>query len=110
MRQSAENANNELVANNDIMQVEINANTEIAMEVDKDDRALEDVIMHQQLTAMGLQSNIVEERIMSPTTKKDLKNILQNEEDSKESYTLITDNNILTHTVLIVIVYLENAL
>jgi len=67
------------------------------MQVDKDERACEDVIMYGQLSAMGLEVNSDEEKNICTRNilqENELQKILENNSESEEYESLIVDNNI----------------
>jgi len=67
------------------------------MQVDKDERACEDVIMYGQLSAMGLEVNSDEEKNICTRNilqENELQKILENNSESEECDSLIVDNNI----------------
>lgn len=61
------------------------------MQIDKDDRACEDVIMHRQLTNMGLEVSSDEERDICTLQEDELQKMLQNDSESED---FITDSNV----------------
>jgi len=64
------------------------------MQVDKDQRALEDVIMYDELAAMGTEIDTVKENVIRTLSDNELENILNDDSETEEMDTLITDSNI----------------
>lgn len=65
------------------------------MQVNKDERALQDVIMHDKLSAMSIAIDNEEENV-THALSDDLQNILEDDSDSEVllNYTLTTDSSI----------------
>lgn len=72
-----------------------NTNADIhvsTMQVDKDERALQDVIIHDELAAMGIEINTGEEQMTYTLNDNELKEILDDNETENDS--LIIDSNV----------------
>jgi len=64
------------------------------MQVDKDQRALEDVIMYDELAVMGTEIDTVKENVIRTLSDYELENLLNDDSETEEMETLITDSNI----------------
>ncbi|CAL1672425.1 unnamed protein product [Lasius platythorax] len=64
------------------------------MQVDKDERALQDVIMYGELAAMGIEIETDEEQVTHALSDNELEKILEDDSQTEEMDTFIMDSNI----------------
>jgi len=64
------------------------------MQVDQDERSLQDVLIYGELAAMGTEIEINEEQMTHTLNDNELERILEDDSETEENDTLITDSNI----------------